>query len=122
MHSLRNLSTKLLVECIDVRYCVLGGNMHSISPVYTEELVPFEQVIALDQPEYLPLVTLSVPEFGNPCLARYEFTGEERKLIAEGANLVVAEMLFGGKYTPMALEVVPKDTKPNMIDIVIKYE
>jgi hypothetical protein len=92
--------------------------MHSISPVYTEDLVECEQVIALDQPEYLPLVTLSVPEFGNPCLARYEFTDEERKLVAEGADLVVAEMLFGHDYTPMALEIVPKNTKPNMIDIV----
>ena len=91
--------------------------MHSISPVYNEELVECEQVIALDQPEYLPLVTLSVPEFGNPCLARYEFTTEERKLIAEGADLVVCELLFGGEYTPMALEVVPKNTKPTMIDI-----
>lgn len=94
--------------------------MHSISPVYNEELVCCEQVIALDQPEYLPLVTLSVPEFGNPCLARYEFTDAERKLIAEGADLVVAEMLFGKQYTPMALEIVPKNTKPTMIDIELR--
>ncbi len=95
--------------------------MYSISPVYNEECVPAEQVIALDQPEYLPLITLSVPEFGNPCLTRFEFTDAERKLIAEGADLVVAEMLFGGKYTPMALEIVPKNTKPNFIDIEMRY-
>jgi hypothetical protein len=94
--------------------------MHSISPVYTEELVIAEQVIALDQPEYLPLVTLSVPEFGNPCLARYEFTNEERELIAAGGELIVSEMLFGGQYTPMALEIVAKGAKPNMIDIELR--
>jgi len=94
--------------------------MHSISPVYNEECVPAEQVIALDQPEYLPLVTLRVPEFGDICLARYEFTDEERKLIADGADLVVSEMLFGGSYTPMALEVTPKNTKPTMIDIEMR--
>lgn len=93
--------------------------MRSISPVYNEELVECEQVIALDQPEYLPLVTLTVPNFGGPCLARYEFTDEERKLIAEGADLVVVELLFGGPYTPMSLEVTPKGEKPTMIDIEI---
>jgi hypothetical protein len=91
--------------------------MRSISPVYSEELVCAEHVIALDQPEYLPLITLTVNEFGNSSLARYEFTDEERKLIAEGADLVVAEMLFGHPYTPMALEIVPKNTPPTMIDI-----
>ena len=95
--------------------------MLNISPVYNEDLVDCEVVIALDQPEYLPLVTLSVPEFGNPCLTRWEFTDEERKLIAEGANLIVCELLFGGKFTPLGLEICPKDQKPNMIDIV-KFE
>ena len=93
--------------------------MRSISPIYNEELVCAEQVIALDQPEYLPLITLTVAEFNNTSLARYEFTDEERKLIAEGADLVVAEMLFGNPYTPMALEIVPKNTPPTMIDIIL---
>jgi hypothetical protein len=112
----------MFLRGIDVRYCVQGGKMQSISPVYTEELVQFEQVIALDQPEYLPLITLSVPEYGNACLARYEFSKEERELIADGADIVVAEMLFGSNYTPMALEIVPKNTKPTMIDIGIRYK
>lgn len=96
--------------------------MHSISPVYTEELVPCEQVIALDQPEYLPLVTLSVAEFGNSCLVRFELTDAERLLIADGADLVIAEILFGRPYTPIAIEVVPKNTKPTMIDIELRTE
>jgi hypothetical protein len=100
----------------------IGACMRSLSPVYNEELVVAEQVIALDQPGYLPLITLTVNEFGNTSLARYEFTDEERKLIAEGADLVVAEMLFGRAYTPMALEVTPKNTAPTMIDIKLIKE
>ena len=34
--------------------------MDSVSPVWTEEQVGAEQVIALDQPEYLPIVILPV--------------------------------------------------------------
>jgi hypothetical protein len=91
--------------------------MRSISPIYNEELVQCEQVIALDQPEYLPLITLAVREFNNTCLTRWEFTDEERKIIAEGGELIIGEMLFGGPYTPIALEVCPKNTPPTMIDI-----
>lgn len=92
--------------------------MNSISPVYNKEFIDCETVIALDQPEYEPIIGLFIQNVGNPCLVRFELTDAERKLIAEGADLIVCELLFGRQFTPIGLEVVPKNTKPNMIDLV----
>lgn len=94
--------------------------MESISPVYTEELVGCETVIALDQPEYRPIIGLFVGGVVKSCLVRFEFTPEERKLVAEGADLVVAELIGNRQFTPIGIEVVPKNTKPDMMDIEIR--
>lgn len=91
--------------------------MLSISPVYNEEFQEMEKVIALDQEEYIPLIVLPVLNLNNPVLARWQFTEEERKLVAEGADLIVCELCFGNPYTPIGLEIVPKNVQPNMIDL-----
>lgn len=85
--------------------------MISISPVYTEETVAIERVIALDQPEYQPIVILPVVcEDGNQGMCvRFEFSEGERKMIAEGADLLLTELTFGGnRFTPVSLQIVPR--------------
>jgi hypothetical protein len=85
--------------------------MISISPVYTEEEVPIERVIALDQPEYAPIVILPVKyEDGvQGMCVRFQFTEEERKVVAEGGDLLLTELTFGGnRFTPVALQIVPR--------------
>ena len=86
--------------------------MDSVSPVYTEETVRIERVIALDQPQYSPVVILPVVyEDGTQAMAvRFRFTEEERKLIADGGDLLLTELTFGrNKFTPVQLQIVPKE-------------
>lgn len=80
--------------------------MDSVSPVWTEAEVEWERVIALDQPEYLPIIVLPVKydSGGEGMVVRFRFTDEERKAISEGADLVVTE-LASGYFTPLCLEL-----------------
>lgn len=91
--------------------------MLSISPVYNEEFQECEKIIALDQPEYLPLVCLPIEMPEGAVLTRWEFTKEERELVSSGADLVICMLLFGKPFTPIGLEVTPKDKQPNMVDL-----
>lgn len=86
--------------------------MDSVSPVYTEETVRIERVIALDQPQYSPIVILPVVfDDGTQGMAvRFRFTEDERKLIADGGDLLLTEITFGGnKFTPVQLQIVPRE-------------
>lgn len=67
--------------------------MQSVSPVYTEQEVPAEQVIALDQPDYFPIIVARII-FQDGAMAsatRFRFTEQERKAIAEGADLIISQ-------------------------------
>ena len=86
--------------------------MDSVSPVANDETVQLERVIALDQPEYSPIVILPfVYEDGAQAMAvRFRFTEDERKLIADGGDLLLTELTFGrNKFTPVQLQIVPKE-------------
>jgi hypothetical protein len=88
--------------------------MHSVSPVWTEEHVENEMVIALDQEQYIPIVTLPF-RFSDGTIAaavRFRLTDEERKAIAEGADLVVSELTFGNQFTPVDIKVCRPDVNP----------
>jgi hypothetical protein len=84
----------------------------SVSPVYNEETVGIERVIALDHPEYIAIIILPVRYHdGTQGMAvRFRFTDDERNLVANGGDLLLTEITFGGnKFTPVSLEIVPKD-------------
>lgn len=79
--------------------------MQSTSPVWTESEVDLEQVIALDQEQYQPIIILPTV-FADGVVGssvRFQFTDEERAAIAAGADLVVIELTFGRPFTPLAL-------------------
>lgn len=81
--------------------------MDSVSPVHTEEFEELERVIALDQKEYFPIIILDV-HYSNGvdgAMVRFRFSDEERKKIAEGADLVVSELTFGKAFTPISLSI-----------------
>lgn len=61
-----------------------------------------ERVIALDQPEYIPLVGLPVlfSDGKKGVSVRFRFSEEERRAIADGADLVITELVAGG-FTPI---------------------
>lgn len=86
--------------------------MDSVSPVYTEETVQIERVIELGSKVYFPLIILPVMyEDGTQAMAvRFRFTEDERKLIADGGDLLLTELTFGShKFTPVQLQIVPKE-------------
>ena len=68
--------------------------MDSVSPVLTEAEVPSEQVIALGQEQYFPIVVARI-QFSEPedrhTFTRYRFTAAERDLIAKGADLILGQ-------------------------------
>jgi hypothetical protein len=112
--------------------------MNSVSPVFTDAEVEHERVIALDQPEYVPIVVLpialqvlndgdkdvitkdgqtvppgalyAVEDWGK-CL-RFRFTEEERAQIAAGCDLIVTELVFGRPFTPINLQLRQPNERP----------
>ena len=75
--------------------------MNSISPVLTEAEVPAEQVVALGQEEFYPVVVARVwhvvlnedgKQEGTPSsYTRFRFTAAERELILKGADLILGQ-------------------------------
>jgi hypothetical protein len=88
--------------------------MDSISPVLTELEVPVEQVVALGQEQYYPIVVarvwhVSTSEEGKQAgtsssYTRFRFTAAERELIAAGADLVLGQPHHGGMM-PVSLQL-----------------
>jgi hypothetical protein len=94
--------------------CAKIALMQSTSPVWTEEEVPVEKVIALDQEQYQPIIILPVTfndGIQGMCV-RFRLSEEERKAIAEGADVVITELTFGGQFTPLQIMVCRPETCP----------
>jgi hypothetical protein len=89
--------------------------MDSVSPVWTEEQVEIERVIALDQSQYLPIVVLPVL-YTDGILGlsvRFRLSDEERRAIAQGADVVVTELTFGADFTPLDISVCMPNERPH---------
>lgn len=67
--------------------------MQSISPVFTEKEVEIEQVVALGQEQYYPIVTAKIvyQDGSRATCVRFRFTDLERKAITEGADLILSQ-------------------------------
>lgn len=94
--------------------------MDSVSPVLTELELPTEQVIALDQPEFLPIIVARVwhasekdgKQEGTPgSYTRYRFTAAERELIASGADLILGQP-HHGLMMPMSVQLAMPSEYP----------
>lgn len=88
--------------------------MDSVSPVWTEAEVWIERVIALDQPEYLPIVTLPIryADGTSGLSVRFRLTDDERRAISEGADFIVTELTFGLPMTPIHVCVCAPNIAP----------
>lgn len=88
--------------------------MQSVSPVWTEEEVPIEKVIALDQEEYIPIIILPVQYADGPTgmSVRFRLSDEERKAITEGSDIVITELTSGKFFTPLNIQVCKQGVKP----------
>lgn len=88
--------------------------MQSISPVWTEEHVENEMVIALDQEQYVPVIMLPFRYSDGTIAAsvRFRLSDEERKALAEGADLIVTELTFGNPFTPIDVKICGPNESP----------
>ncbi len=88
--------------------------MDSVSPVWSEQEVEIERVIALDQPEYAPIIVLPVrfSDGFSGLSVRFRLTDEERKALVDGDDLIITEMSFGGPFTPLSMQICKPDTNP----------
>jgi hypothetical protein len=80
--------------------------MDSISPVLTDAEVPAEQVVALGQEDFYPIVVCRVIHPGGELdsYTRFRFTAAERELIAAGADLILGQPHHGGMM-PVSLQL-----------------
>lgn len=87
--------------------------MDSVSPVLTEREVEAEHVVALDQPQYFPVIVarVSFEEGGVASFTRFRFTAKEREAIAKGADLLISQP-HHGPLMPIGLQLAMKDSYP----------
>jgi hypothetical protein len=80
--------------------------MDSISPVLTEAEVPSEQVVALGQSEYYPIIVARIifSDRSVGSLVRFRFTDAERALIVAGADLILGQP-HHGPMMPMSTQL-----------------
>lgn len=96
--------------------------MHSVSPVISEELIPAERVIALDQPQYQPIIVICAehPEDKNHethcTIVRFRLTEAERLQVANGADLILSELTFGRAFTPVHIEFCLPQETPSFVE------
>lgn len=88
--------------------------MNSVSPVWTAAEVEIERVLALDQPQYSPIIVLPVTFQDGPSgfSVRFRLSDEERARIMTGADIVITELTFGQPFTPISVDVLMPETKP----------
>jgi hypothetical protein len=89
--------------------------MEPVSPVLPASR-ECEFVFAKDQPEYMPL-----PTFGTEkaVLSRWRLTEAERRYIAQGGDLFICMMNFGGPLLPILPIAADPDTA---LDIMLQAE
>ena len=95
--------------------------MDSVSPVLTEDQVPAEQVVALGQEEYYPIIVARVICQGKDSLSslasftRFRFTAAERELIAAGADLILGQP-HHGQMMPVSVQLAMPGEYPKVED------
>lgn len=87
--------------------------MNSVSPVLTENEIESEQVIALEQKEYYPIIAARITFSGGEkaTLTRFRFSEKERALIAAGADLILSQP-HHGSMMPIALQLAMPNSYP----------
>jgi len=111
--------------------------MEPVSPVMPGSQ-PIEKVYGEQQQEYIPLPAVylnteekiwkvwaghtrlaevvAIKRPSQPVLSRWRLTDEERKAIAEGADVVLTLLTFGTPLAPSHLQVVKPDEMPLLVE------
>ena len=88
--------------------------MKPVSPVVPgfEDL---EVRVGEGQPEYIPVPTLIEGSDERRFISRWEFSEDERKLIAAGGSLIFHQLTFGEKFQPIAMYIEPVQETENQL-------
>lgn len=80
--------------------------MDSVSPVLTEAEIPAEQVVALGQEKFYPIVVARVIHSGGELASftRFRFSDAERELIGRGADLILGQP-HHSRMMPISLQL-----------------
>lgn len=89
--------------------------MDSVSPVLTDREVHAEEVVALEQEQYYPIIVARIlfQDESRCSMVRFRFTDEERKLIAEGADLIIGQP-HHGSMMPMSTQLAMPGEYPEV--------
>lgn len=79
--------------------------MTPVSPVMPGS-EPIEVVLGKGQPEYEPLPAVYLDTVTCPMITRWRLSDEERKAIAEGADVVLQQLTFRNPFQPVNLQIV----------------
>jgi len=103
-------STATIPNVIGFTRCLMQkkweGKLDSVSPVLTEAETESEQVVALEQEQYYPIIVARILfQDQTPCsMVRFRFTDRERKLIVQGADLIIGQP-HHGSMMPMSTQL-----------------
>jgi hypothetical protein len=89
--------------------------MMPVSPVMPGS-EPIEIVLGKDQPEYNPLPAVYLDTESHPVITRWRFTEEERRAIADGADVILTQLTFNTPFSPIHLQVVAQDAMPVILE------
>lgn len=78
-----------------------------------------ETVYAKDQPEYISLRTLVSSGTERRVISRWTLTDEQRKAIAEGADLYLMLLTFGGPLQPIQIAVSDGKLHPEWVKVCL---
>ena len=89
--------------------------MQSVSPVLTEAEIEAEQVVALEQEQYYPIIVARIlfQDQSRCSMVRFRFSAEERKLIAQGADLIIGQP-HHGSMMPMSTQLAMPGEYPKV--------
>ena len=89
--------------------------MYPVSPVMpgSKEI---EIVLGEGQPQYIPLPAVWIDSPARPMVIRYRLTEEERRAVADGADIVMQQLTFHSPFHPVNLQVVGRDEMPVLIE------
>lgn len=75
-----------------------------------------EIVLGKGQPEYLELPAVYLDSESRPMITRWRFSDEERKAIADGADVVMTQLTFCNPFQPVHLQVSGRDEMPVLLE------
>lgn len=84
-------------------------------------LEQYETIVALDQPEYIPLRTVQADIEGHPnvrkVFSRWTLTPEQRQAVANGDDILIEQLTFGA-ITPLRV-IVGTPNREDFIDSLL---